>query len=166
MLHIYENISSIDFRQLMDVYAEGNQINGDERYSGYPENLRILYSEQDFYNYLVLFFEDSASKYAVWTHENRYVAALRLERYSDGLLLTALETEPAHRRQGFATALIGAVLCYLKSNGTGKLYSHVAKLNQASLTAHKNCGFDVVSNQATYLDGTIMNNSYTLLIEY
>jgi len=75
----------------------------------------------------------------------RYVSALRLEPYRDGLLLEALETAPEQRRKGFAAALIRAVQCFLE--GKTKLYSHVDKRNLSSLKVHEKCGFRIVSEQ-------------------
>ena len=166
MLKIFNNLGDIDFRQLMNVYTEGNRINGSEFYSKYPDNLRILYAEQDFYNYLLLFFKEKTARYAVWEHEGCYVAALRIERFSDGLLLSALETDPKHRRMGFASSLITATVEHLKTGGRGRLYSHVNKHNIASLAVHEKCGFQIISDHAVYLDGTVVTDSYTLSLEY
>ena len=166
MLKVFDNLGDIDFRQLMNVYAEGNRINGEEFYSKCSENLRILYAEQDFYNYLVEFFKERSARYAVWEHEGSYMSALRIERYSDGLLLSALETLPSHRRKGFASSLIAATLKYLRTDGRGILYSHVNKRNFASLNGHKKCGFEIISDRAVYLDGTTVTEAYTLSLEY
>lgn len=166
MLKLIDSLEGLDFRQLMDVYEEGNRINGKEFYPEHAENLQIIFAEQDFYTYLKEFFKEPTARYAVWMHEGRYVAALRVERYNDGLLLNALETVPALRRNGFASKLILAVLEHLQSGGNGKLYSHVDKQNSASLAVHLSCGFLVVSDQAVYLDGTVRTDSVTLSISY
>lgn len=166
MLKVFDNLGDIDFHQLMNVYTETNQLSGEELYSKYSENLRILYAEQDFYSYLLLFFKEPSASYAVWIHEGHYIAALRIERYSDGLIISALETHPEHRNKGFASKLIVSVLEYLKSEGRGHLYSHVGKNNYPSLAVHAKCGFQIISNQAVYLDGTVVTDSYTLCAEY
>ena len=166
MLKVFNSLGEIDFRQLMNVYAEGNRINGDELYSRYSENIRILFAEQDFYNYLVLFFKEKTARYCVWDCEGYYTAALRIERYADGLLLSALETAPECRHKGHASMLITETVEYLKKQGRGRLYSHVNKQNLASLAAHTKCGFHVISDQAVYLDGTVVINAYTLALEY
>lgn len=166
MLMIFDKLGDIDFRQLMDVYSESNIISGDKYYRKYPKNLRILYAEQDFYNNLVLFFKEPSARYAVWNLEGRYTAALRTERYSDGLLITALETAPDQRCKGIASMLMTAVLEHLKTVGNGRLYSHVDKDNEASLAAHARCGFRIMSDLAVYLDGTVVTNAYTLCKEY
>ena len=165
-MKIFDKLVDIDFRQLMDVYEEGNFINGEALYSEYSENLRVLYAEQDFYNYLLLFFKEPTARYAVWEHTGCYIAALRVEQYSDGLLLSALETAPAHRCKGYASMLINAMVEFLKKQGGGRLYSHVNKRNLASLAVHYKCGFRVLSDQAEYLDGTVASDAYTLHLEY
>lgn len=166
MLKIFNNLHDIDFRQLMDVYAETNIMNGTERYGRYSENLRILYAEQDFYNYLCLFFKENSARYAVWERDGVYMAALRIEHYADGLIMSALETAPEHRCKGCASLLIKSTIRYLKTLGKGMLYSHINKSNYASLLVHKRCGFRVISEEAEYLDGTIVRDAYTLSLEY
>lgn len=166
MLKIFDSLAEIDFRQLMDVYEEGNRICGKEKYPDLSENLQMLYAEQDFYSYLEMFFRDPSARYAVWVADGRYAAALRLERYDDGLLLNALETAPAMRCKGFATDLVQAVLDHLRYSGSGILYSHVRKDNHLSLRVHHSCGFHIYAEHALYLDGTIRPDSYTLSVDY
>ncbi len=166
MLKIIDSLAEIDFRQLMDVYEETNRNSGKEHYPNYPENLQILYAEQDFYAYLEVFFQEPSARYAVWIADGCYAAALRLERYNDGLLLNALETVPALRNNGFARNLILSVLDNLRCRDNGVLYSHVKKNNAPSLSVHRSCGFRTHSNQAVYLDGTVRSDSYTLSVNY
>ena len=70
----------------MDVYEETNRITGQENYPKEIENLQLLFAEQDFYQYLELFFRGPDAVYAVWVVEGRYQAALRLEGYKRCLL--------------------------------------------------------------------------------
>lgn len=166
MLILFDSLAEIDFRQLMDVYEEGNRKSGQENYPKQPENLQILYAEQDFYAYLELFFQEPSAQYAIWIADGRYAAALRLERYNDGLLINALETAPQLRKQGFAKNLILSVLDDLRCRGSGVLYSHVMKNNIPSLHVHRSCGFCMQSDQAVYLDGTVRFDSCTLSVNY
>ena len=166
MLKIYNCLADIDFRQLMDVYEEWNRINGKSVYGKFPANLQMLYSEQDFYAYLVEFFREPSARYAVWIHDGRYVSALRLEAYNNGLLLNALETRLDTRNCGFAKMLIKSVLNDLRSKGSGVLYSHIQKNNAISIRAYLSCGFSVFSDSAVYLDGTIRPDSYSLSLNY
>jgi len=163
MLKIIYSLKDMDFRQLMDVYAEGNRENGCVFYPDLPENQQLLQAEQDFYAYLREFFKDKAAFYAVWAPENVYVAALRMEPYQDGLLLEALETAPEHRRKGYATALVKQTLEELAQNKTCCVYSHVNKTNTASLGVHAACGFKRIAEHAVYADGSVLHNSCTLL---
>jgi len=162
MLRICHDIGQLDFRRLMDVYEETNSAAGKRDYPGEPENLQVLFAEQDFYGYLELFFEDRTAAYAVWTAEGVYKAALRLERYLDGFLITALEVLPSARRKGVATDLLRAVQAYCAENSVSVLYSHVHKENLASLATHRKCCFTVIEQQAAFLDGSIHDDHYTL----
>ena len=93
---------------------------------------------------------------AIW----KMVSALRLEPYRDGLLLEALETHPMHRRKGYAKELVTAVM---ETVGEQRVYSHVGKRNVASLNTHLSCGFQRISEQAVYADGSINDRCATLL---
>ena len=166
MLKVIDTLAEIDFRQLMDVYEQGIAESGKIFYPNEPENLQILYAEQDFYAYLEEFFKDPSSCYVIWLAQSRYAAALRIERYQDGLLLNALETKPSLRGNGYAKQLILAVIDSLRSKGNGILYSHIEKSNEASLKVHLACGFQICCNYAVYLDGSEHPDSYTLSIKY
>lgn len=161
MLLIARKMSELDFPRLMAVYEEGNRENAEDLHPNLPEGQGILQAEQDFYQYLLHdFFETNGAYYAVWQENGIYLSALRMEPYKDGCLLEALETHPQYRRQGFAEKLIRAVMPMGK-----KIYSHVEKRNKASLCVHKKCGFCIVSDQATYVDGSVNNKCYTLCFE-
>ena len=144
MLHMARSLGELNFSQLMEVYIEGTR--------------GLLQAEQDFYQYLrEVFFVTPGAVYAIWQENGRYVSALRLEPYKDGLLLAALETAPEHRRKGYAEALIHSIL-----PGRGKVYSHVHKRNKPSLRIHEKCGFQRVSETAAYLDGSVNDRCCTL----
>lgn len=167
MLSIVRTMSSLRFSELMDVYLEGNLENGNDCYPSLPPEERLRRAEEDFYHYLnSVFFCQSDSYYAIWEVDGCYKAALRLEPYSDGLLLCALETAPKERRRGYGTQLIRAVQKHLMEHGSGKLYSHVSKRNAASLSVHKKCDFKILKDHAVYSDGSVMNNSFTLVYVY
>lgn len=161
MLAVVRSLGQLDFSQLMAVYEEGNLENAQERYPNLPRGQAMLQAEQDFYQYLrEIFFVTKGAYYALWLENRRYVSALRIEPYKDGVLLEALETHPQYRRHGFAEALIRAVLPLEK-----KIYSHVGKNNRASLAIHKKCGFLRVSEQAVYIDGSVNKKCCTLCFE-
>ena len=167
MLKIVRSLGQLNFSSLMNVYSEGNILNGKEFYPNESAQQQLFYAEQDFYQYLRdVFFRQSDSFYAIWEVQGRYVSALRLEPYSDGYLLCALETAPNDRQKGYATALVAVVQKYLAQQGSGILYSHVSKRNTASLAVHRKCGFQIVMDHAVYSDGSILQDSFTLAYPY
>lgn len=160
MLIVAKGLKDIAFGKLMDVYQEGNLENGAERWPDEPAGRQIALAEEDFYNYLQqVFFKTEGAVYLIWEEKGRYVSALRLEPYRDGLLLAALETHPKMRRRGFAEILVCGALEYA---GEKTVYSHVSKKNIASLRTHEKCGFEKLSNHAVYADGSVNNRSCTL----
>ena len=164
MLKIIRNMRELDFSALMEIYAEGNRENGREMWPELPEGQRILMAEQGFYQYLrECFFPTPGAVYCLWEVRGRWVSALRLEPYRDGLLLEALETRPDARRQGYAKALIQAVTDWLADRGPVRVYSHVSKRNQPSLATHKACGFQKILDYAVYADGSVANRAVTLV---
>ena len=163
MLKIAEKISQLDFRQLMEVYAQSNEENGRENYPDCSQGEQLILAEGDFYQYLrECFFSAPNAVYALWSHSGHYVSALRLEPYQDGFLLEGLETVPEERGRGYGAALIRGVQ---ETGKWGKIYSHVRKGNEASLAVHKACGFRKVLDHAVYADGSVLYDNVTLLWE-
>lgn len=161
MLYLAHSLSQLHFGSLMAVYGESNRENGREFWPEEPEMRQIQLAEEDFYRYLEqVFFQTPGAVYAVWEENGRYVSALRLEPYRDGLLVEALETAPEQRRRGYAAALIQAVQCFLEEKT--KLYSHVDKRNLPSLKVHEKCGFRRIADYAVYVDGSVNQRMYTL----
>ena len=159
MLYIAHRLGELNFRQLMDVYEEGNLENAAEFYPRAPQNQWLLLAEQAFHQYLKeCFFPTEGARYCLWIVEGRYVSALRLEPYKDGLLLEALETHPKERRKGYAAALMKAVLAKYPDR---KIYSHVGKKNIASIKTHESCGFHRILEHAVYADGSVLQSCCT-----
>ena len=159
MLYIARRLKDLDFRQLMDIYEEGNLENAAELWPEEPQGQQLLLAEQSFHQYLrECFFSTEGALYCVWVENDRYVSALRLDTYQDGLLLEALETKPDQRRKGYAVELVKAVLSEV---GDTKIYSHVGKRNSASLKTHEKCGFRRILEHAVYADGSVMTNHCT-----
>lgn len=157
MLKIIKSMKQLNIGQMLAVYEESIRENG-ERFSlsnRQAEDRFLSYLEEDF-------FRQQGAFYAVWSVNNVYQSALRLEPFKDGLLLEALETAPNARRQGYAVALMQGVLEQLKESKYRTVYSHVNKRNRASFMLHQKCGFRIISDSATYIDGTVTQNSYTL----
>lgn len=166
MLKLATRIRELNFYALMDVYREGNREIGAATYPHADEAEQLLQAEQDFYQYLVqCFFMVDGAVYAMWEENGKYLSALRLEPYADGLLLAALETALEYRRQGYACKLMQAVQDWLSQHGTIKVYSHVSRTNEASQRAHCNCGFRKILDYAVYADGSVLTGSDTYLFE-
>ena len=161
MLKIATSLKDLSFSRLMEVYIESNLENGEDQWPELSEDRRLLLAEQGFYDYLrESFFCTTGAAYAVWELDGKYVSALRLEPYKDGLLLEALETAPAERRKGYAEALIRAV--QHRTGGT-KIYSHVHKSNVPSLMIHEKCGFRRIMEYAVYIDGSFNHRCCTMI---
>lgn len=159
MLLTATSMAELDFPALMEVYLEGNLENGADRWPGESQWRQLQLAEEAFRDYLRQdFFSVPGAVYCLWQEGNRYVSALRLEPYKDGLLLEALETRPDARRRGYAGMLIREV----QSRVAGTLYSHVHKGNAASLAVHRQCGFRRISEIAVYIDGSVNDRCCTL----
>lgn len=160
MLRIAHSCKELDFARLMAVYEESNRENGQENYPEESEYRQLFLQEENFYQYLhQVFFVTPGAVCAVWETEGEYRAALRLEPYKDGLLLEALETVPTYRRQGYGRQLMEAVLTHFSDM---RIYSHVHKKNLPSLAIHEICGFQRISEQAAYIDGSVNSRCCTL----
>lgn len=162
MFRIFYALQELDFQQLMQVYNESNQLCGGANHKGFDEPQQVLHAEQDFYDFLRNCFFDGTSFYAVLTCDGRYVSAVRLEKFMDGLLLEALETAPDCRRQGYATLLLHCVQKYAAQIGKTKIYAHVYRRNRASISLHKKCGFSEVLDHAVFIDGSVSWDAITL----
>ena len=166
MLKIIKHIKDLDISQILRVYAESIQQTGAREYPRMPANMQLLSAEQDLCDYLRLFLKDENSYCAVWPHQGEYVATLRLERYADGFIITSLETALWARRNGYAKQLVNSVLDWLSKQGIKKVYSHIEKKNEASLSLHLSCGFQRILEYAVYVDGSILQSSCTMCYEF
>lgn len=164
MLKVIRSFRNIPFQKLMTVYAEALQDNGKELYPQLAQEEQLIEAEQDFYNFLRAFFDKDGSIYCIWEENDRFISALRLEPYEDGVLLEALETAADYRRQGYATLLMYAVIEFAKEQGIKKIYSHVHRNNVASIMFHNKTGFVVISNYARYIDGSVSHQCNTFLL--
>ena len=164
MLKIIRDLRGLSISQLFKVYHETIVHEGQERYPDLQQSLQIIQAEQDFYAYLKLFFRDPQSFYAIWETENAYKAALRIEPYKDGVIVSALETAPEARRRGYACSLLRETIAYLRQQGIKVVYSHINKNNIASLRTHKRCGFTVCMDHAAYLDGSVFTDACTVCL--
>lgn len=156
---VAKKLSEISFRDLMEIYREGNTENGIDFYPNETRERQLMLAEQDFYHYLCeVFFKTEEATYLIWTEGGCYVSALRLEPYQDGLLLEGLETAPGRRRMGFGKKLMQVAT---EQFGNQKIYSHVNKKNIPSRRIHEACGFRILLDHAVYADGSVLQNSVT-----
>lgn len=162
MLKIIKHMKEVNVSQFLNVYTESIHKNAEQDYPHESVNLRILSAEQDFLDYLRLFLADKDSYCAVWELSGTYVAALRMERYNDGFIITSLETSPDARRKGYGGALVCAVLEWLAASNVYKVYSHIDKQNIASINLHLSCGFQRILDHAVYVDGSVLHRSCTM----
>ena len=163
MLTIATRMHQLRFGQLMDVYAEGNRENGEEFFPDISAQEQIVRAEQEFYTYLVdCFFREKDAAYYIWSVDDRYVCALRLEPYRDGMLLEALETHPEYRGRGYAKQLIRAVL---EITDYQKIYVHINRRNAPSIAVHTACGFRKILDYGVYVDGSVNHYTNTYLSE-
>jgi len=161
MLVVATSLRELSFSRLMEVYIEGNMEKAQSFWPDLPEGQGLLYAEQEFYQYLQEgFFVYPGAVYCIWEVQGRYVSALRLEPYEDGLLLEALETAPDFRRKGYAEKLMREVLARWMGI---KIYAHVDKRNIASLNIHCRCGFERIKEYAVYIDGSVNERCCTLV---
>lgn len=166
MLILVKKMKELPFGSLMNIYAEGNRKNGQLLWPDEPQARQLQLAEEGFYQYLRDgFFATPEAVYALWHVDGKYVSALRLEPYRDGLLLEALETAPEERRKGYASALIRAVQAWMGQQGSVKVYSHVSKRNTASLKTHESCGFRRILEYAAYVDGSVNQKACTMCYE-
>lgn len=162
MLKIIRSFNAMNFRLLADVYIQSTREQGMLNYSDYPAQQQLLLAEQDLYGDLKCFFDAEKSFYAVWELEGRYLSALRMEPYKDGLLLEGLETAPEERGKGYAKLLVSAVLSEVFSQENAVIYSHIDKKNTASMAVHLACGFEKIRDCAVYVDGSVSQNACTM----
>lgn len=162
MMQLFYHLHELKFSQLMGIYMESNREIAADIYSNESEFQGLLRAEQDFYQYLKeCFFTTPGTFYAVWLENGKYVSAVRLEPYRDGLLLEALETKLEERRKGYAVRLMQEVLAHLRKRNCVAVYSHVNKRNIPSRRAHESCGFRKILDYAIYADGSVLSNSIT-----
>lgn len=160
MLLVANRLSDISFGKLMEVYEEGNLEKAKSIYGNLDINAAIIQVEQDFYGYLRdVFFKTPGAYYLIWEEHGKYISALRLEPFEDGLLLEALETRPDSRGKGNGKRLV----CLASDRSTVPVYSHVNKNNTASLRTHEVCGFKRVYEWARLIDGTFAPYCCTFL---
>lgn len=166
MLKIVKSIYELNTEQFLAVYDESLRKSEQELYREYSAVQQLKLGEDDLVAYLRDdFFRQRDAFCAFWIVDGVYTSGLRVEPYRDGVLLHALETAPAARKMGYAFSLVSAVSGYLRQEKCIAVYSHIHKRNLPSLRLHKKCGFHQVSDTAVYIDGTVTQNSCTMMLQ-
>ena len=166
MLKIIKSISELNTEQFLSVLSVSIRKNGREFYGYLSEKQQVNLAEVDLLSYLRDdFFRQRNAFCAAWVVDGKYRSVLRMEPYRDGILLHGLETAPDARKMGYAFSLITEIAAYLRQYQYENVYSHISKQNLPSLRLHEKCGFQIISDSATYIDGTVTQNSYTMLLK-
>lgn len=152
MLTYIRDTKSIPFFEISQVYQQSIETPEKQRQ-------RLWMEEQALYDELQDLIERRKGALAIWRAEQEIQSVLRLEKYLEGYLIQSLQTQSQSRRKGFALKLMTAVL---DDHPKGTVfYSHVKKDNLASMQLHLRCGFQVHSDIARLLDGTVTNRYVT-----
>lgn len=151
MLCCYSSVAELNVRQLMDVYDQSLS-------DGVDLGIARLNKERDFLNDLYAFFSCDDAKLYTWQQGEKYCAALRLEPYRDGFLISCLETAPHQRRAGYGSSLLRSVI----KKVTKPVYVHIEKCNKASISLHMKCDFVKILDHAVYVDGSVYQSSCTM----
>lgn len=162
MLTIISNAEQLPYSQVMCVYEQSIRESAKKNHRNCCSMQQLLNAEQDLYAYLQDVLEQKLAVLAFWTDNNKFVSALCLEKYRDGLLLTALETAPRERGKGYASMLVS---CVVDQFSDCKIYSHIADNNLTSISVHLKCGFQKISSSAVFLDGSQSTDASTYLYE-
>ena len=145
MLAEFRQFSDVNLDTLLDVYSQSLDQKDWSEVNDFLEDLQLFYKNK---NVCVI----------QWIEDGKAVAAMRLEPYQDGSLITCLETHPHYRRKGYAYQLLESVL----SKYPGIYYSHVDKRNKPSLQLHRKVGFKSFLDYAIHVDGSVYSGSVTL----
>lgn len=158
-LRILQSMAQVDFSELFRVYGESLLCHARRDYPHMDPDVAMEREQQAFLDDCRCFFRDRG-RYYVLVSAGRYLSIACAEDYEDGSLISALETAPDCRRKGYGRKLLAAVT----AGEQGRLYSHVAKTNKASLCLHEACGFHILKDSARLIDGTVSGRFYTMII--
>ena len=152
MLKIITSFCALPFDEVLDIYWV---------YAGRSWDHT---SVQEFYGYLRDEFFPDGGVYALWEDGGTYVSAVRLLPWANGMLIAGLETKKQARNLGYATKLLRAVAEYARANEVCCLFSHVHKNNGTSAAVHAAMGFTLLRDNAKLLDGSVVSDHHTLIL--
>ena len=164
MLLIAEHLKQINMKMLASVYEESNRKLAKNGNNSALFNLRFIEAENDFYDYMAFFLRDPNSFVAILAEGERYLSAVRIELYLDGVLLSGLETIPSERGKGYAVRLLQELMIQLKDRAVTKVYSHIDRNNSGSISVHMRCGFNRILDYAKCIDGSILRSMDTYAV--
>lgn len=159
MLLVANIFEKIDIDKLMSVYKEASTENADYFYPEISDRKEALKkAEGDYISFLKnKFFTKAGNIYFILEEDNEYRSSLRISTIDKRLFyLEALETNPDHRKMGYAVKLLNLTTEYLKRYGSFTIKDSVKKTNEASIKTHKKAGFVIESQKAF----NYLKNSY------
>lgn len=146
--YLINNRDGIEKQKFMDLYEEGIET------SAKLDKITVKECEDDYWDYMKIFFEDDKGLWFVLKDEERYYAGIRLyPQGNNSFFVEAFEVVPGYRGQGLGKQLYKDVQNLLsKQYKHFKLVSTTWKTNIPSIKAHISVGFKQV------LDCSIKDN--------
>ena len=167
LLKIARDITEISYTQMCEIYETTILADAATNFGAMDSNLAVILAQQDLYGYLrQVFFKVSGARCGFWIVDDVACAALRIEPYDEGYLISGLETAPDKRRKGYAEALVRSTVAYLFAEGVLRVYAHVMKENISSMNLHSKVGFQKISEKATFIDGTVSADACTFCLKF
>ena len=163
MVSVIDEIDKLDFLKICDVYKDDLERKRKIRHRLIAKSEGATLVKQEYLRYLEdVFFGQYNGKLFVYQDYDRYLSAVCIEPFKDGLLLDSLVTVPEARRRGYAKKLIDYALDYCK---TRPVYAHIHYNNKASRLLHEKIGFSLLCEYAHMLDGSIRNDHFTYIVK-
>lgn len=147
MLRILNAVDEETIDRLFAVYRQSM-----EDLSGRFEDGRIM--RREYARFLAEFIREPGRLAAVEEEQGRWASALRaIETAPGAWFLEALETDPELRGRGHARRLLNNVAEYVSRRGGRQLACLIRRTNQASIAAHRACGFQPTDKAPVNWDG-------------
>ena len=158
LLQFLTSVKQVNMEELLDVYEESNMQFGKKVCPAGSSWEQTYIGEKNMREYVYEFLKIDGACLAIYTVGSIIASAARLEPYQDGYLLSGLETLPALRNNGYASALLMGIL----NQVAVPIYSHIKRTNRSSISVHENAGFIIISDFAKLVDGTVSRSYFTL----
>ena len=152
MLLTFKDMTKEDmYRMVHSVYAEASYEIAKEKHPEMQDLSKTIREEEYYFveKFLGKFMSKNENTYYVWKVDGEWVSALRLTKLDGFYFMEALETVPEHRKRGYASDLIKAVIQKLEDKENVVIRSNVRKTNTASLETHQKCGFVIEGENGT-----------------